>query len=137
MKKFFFIITFIILFSNNLYSEVINKINIEGNNRISKETIILFGNIKKNKDYTNNDLNNILKDLYKTDFFKKIEIEIQNNNLNIIVVENPIIQNLVVNGVKSNKYNELIRENVVIKEKSSFIESKATPQFKNIIERCI
>ena len=124
MKKIFFTITFIILFSSNLSSEIINKINIEGNKRISKETIILFGNIEKNKDYTNNDLNNILKELYKTDFFKKIEIEIQNNNLNIIVVENPVIKNLIVNGVKSNKYNELIRENLVIKEKSSFIESK-------------
>ena len=47
MKKFFFTITFIILFSSNLNSKIINKINIEGNNRISKETIILFGNIKK------------------------------------------------------------------------------------------
>ena len=124
MKKIFFTITFIILFSSNLNSEIINKINIEGNKRISKDTIILFGNIKKNKNYTNNDLNNILKELYKTDFFKKIEIEIQNNNLNIIVVENPIIQNLIINGVKSNKYNELIKENLIIKEKSSFIESK-------------
>ena len=124
MKKIFFTITFIILFSSNLNSEIINKINIEGNKRISKDTIILFGNIENNKDYTNNDLNNILKELYKTDFFKKIEIVIQNNNLNIIVVENPIIQNLIINGVKSNKYNELIKENLIIKEKSSFIESK-------------
>ena len=106
MKKIFFTITFIILFSSNLNSEIIKKINIEGNDRISKETIILFSKIEKNKDYTNNDLNNILKDLYETDFFKKIEIEIQNNNLNIIVAENPIIQNLIVNGVKSNKYKE-------------------------------
>ena len=102
MKKFFFIITFIILFSNNLYSEVINKINIEGNSRISDETIKLFGGIENNKDYSDNDLNNILKELYSTDFFKEVEIELDNGNLNIIVLENPIIQNLTINGVKSN-----------------------------------
>ena len=124
MKKFFFIISFVILFSNNLYSEIINKINIDGNKRISNETIKLFGGIEVNKDYSDNDLNNILKELYNTDFFKKIEIELENNNLNIIVVENPIIQNLIINGVRSNKYNELIRENLVIREKSSFLESK-------------
>ncbi len=124
MKKFFFIIPFIILFSNNLYSEVINKINIEGNNRISDETIKLFGGIENNKDYSDNDLNNILKELYSTDFFKEVEIELDNGNLNIIVLENPIIQNLIINGVRSNKYNQLIRENLVIREKSSFLESK-------------
>ncbi len=124
MKKFFFIISFVVLFSNNLYSEIINKINIDGNKRISDETIKLFGGIEVNKDYSDNDLNNILKELYNTDFFKKIEIELENNNLNIIVVENPIIQNLIINGVRSNKYNELIRENLVIREKSSFLESK-------------
>ena len=56
------------------YSEIINKININGNKRISDETIKLFGGIEVNKDYSDNDLNNILKELYNTDFFKKIEI---------------------------------------------------------------
>ena len=73
MKKFFFIIIFTILFTNNLYSELINKITIQGNNRISDETIKLFGGIEINKDYSDNDLNNILKELYSTDFFKKVE----------------------------------------------------------------
>ena len=61
MKKFFFIISFVVLFSNNLYSEIINKINIDGNKRISDETIKLFGGIEVNKDYSDNDLNNAIK----------------------------------------------------------------------------
>ena len=124
MKKIFFSIIFLFLFLNSLESETIDNIKIEGNERISDETIILFGNIELNKDYSSNDLNEILKQLYSTDFFKKVEINIKNKNLNIFIEENPIIQNLVINGVRSKKYNELIRNNLVVREKSSFLESK-------------
>ncbi len=123
MKNFFYIVIFLILLTNKLHSETFNKINVIGNNRISEETIILFGGIDLKKDYNSNDLNNILKELYSTDFFKKVEINIKNNNLNITVVENPIIQNLIINGVRSKKYNEIIRNNLIVREKSSFIES--------------
>ena len=91
MKNFFYIVIFLILLTNKLHSETFNKINVIGNNRISEETIILFGGIDLKKDYNSNDLNNILKELYSTDFFKKVEINIKNNNLNITVVENPIM----------------------------------------------
>ena len=113
MKKIFFSIIFLFLFLNSLESETIDNIKIEGNERISDETIILFGNIELNKDYSSNDLNEILKQLYSTDFFKKVEINIKNKNLNIFIEENPIIQNLVINGVRSKKYNELINKEKV------------------------
>ena len=124
MKKIIYIVAFVVLFSTNLKSQIINNINISGNDRISDETIILFGGIEINKNYNLNDLNIILKELYKTDFFKNIKIDIQNKNLNISVIENPIIQNLIIQGVKSKKYNELIKENLILREKNSFIESK-------------
>ena len=124
MKKIIYIIAFVVLFSTNLKSQIINNINISGNDRISDETIIIFGGIEVNKNYNLDDLNIILKELYKTDFFKNIKIDIQNKNLNISVIENPIIQNLIIQGIKSKKYNELIKENLILREKSSFIESK-------------
>ena len=72
MFKFLVKITFfIILFINASYSEIVNSIDITGNKRLSNESIILFGKIELNKDYSNEDLNNVLKDLYSTDFFNK------------------------------------------------------------------
>ena len=47
--KILFLFLFI-LFNSNLRAEIINKINVEGNERISVETIIMFSGAKVNKD---------------------------------------------------------------------------------------
>ena len=70
MKNLFYIICFIILSSSISMAEVVKKITISGNNRIADETIKIYGNIELNKEYSDKDLDNILKDLYKTDFFE-------------------------------------------------------------------
>ena len=44
-KIFVVIILFFNLINSNVYAEVINKIEIKGNERISKETIAIFGDI--------------------------------------------------------------------------------------------
>ena len=117
--KILFLFLFVLL-SSNLRAEIINKINIEGNNRISNETIIMFSGIKDNEDLTENDSNDILKKLYETDFFEFVSIKIENNVLNIKVKENPIIQNINYVGIKSSKILEDIKKNVILKERSSF-----------------
>ena len=50
-------------------SEVIKEIKVINNDRISKETIQIFSNIKVGENYDQNDLNRILKDIYDTNFF--------------------------------------------------------------------
>ena len=86
MMKFFINIFFIVIFSFQANSEIINKIEIEGNNRISDSNIILFGKINLNEDYDNNQINKILKNLYETDFFETINISIKNNILIVKVL---------------------------------------------------
>ena len=53
MLKFLIKLILIIFFSSsNLIAETLEDIEIKGNQRISKETIIMLGNIKKNVDLT-------------------------------------------------------------------------------------
>ena len=92
--RLFIYIFFIIIFSFKVYAEIINKIEIEGNNRISNSNIILFGKIELNEDYDNNKINRTLKNLYETDFFEKINIRMENNILIVKVLENPIVQSI-------------------------------------------
>ena len=99
-KKVLLLILFFSSFFFNSYAEKINKINIVGNERISKETIIVFGEINLNDDYDINKLNTILKKLYDTNFFKDVNINISNKVLNVSVLENPIIQNVQIKGLK-------------------------------------
>ena len=69
-----------------------------GNQRISEETIKIYGNIELNKDYSEKDLNKVLNDLYSTNFFEDIKIELSNNILKISLTEYPLINQLVFIG---------------------------------------
>ncbi len=126
MYKKFFIIYFFLLFLNfnNSYADIINDFKISGNDRISDETIILFSGYKVNDNIDETDLNKIIKELYKTSFFKKISLNFDNGILYINVNENPLIQSIIFEGIKSENLVEKIKEIILQKEKSSFVENK-------------
>ena len=100
--KILFLFLFILINSNSR-AEIVNKIVVEGNNRISTETIIMFSGAKVNKDLNDNDLNQILKKLYETNFFELVSVKVKDNILNITIKENPIIQNINYEGIKSSE----------------------------------
>ena len=123
MFKKIFLINFILLFITQLaIAEKINNIKVFGNKRISKESIIVFGDIDLNANYNSEDLDDILKNIYESKFFKEVNVDINNAILEIKVVENPIIENVIINGVKSKKLNEFIIDNINLNSRDSFTE---------------
>ena len=68
MFKKFLIFIFTIFYFSTSYSNEINKIQINGNERIGKETIIVYGDIDLNKKINEQEVNRILKNLYQTNF---------------------------------------------------------------------
>ena len=125
-KKLYKITLFITFFTLMLSlwsrAEVINEIDIEGNQRISSESIKMFAGVSISDDLTENNLNEILKKLYDTSFFDLVSVKILNNTLVIRVTENPIIQNITFEGIKSSKIIEDLKKNVLLKSRSSFNE---------------
>jgi outer membrane protein insertion porin family len=119
-KSFFLILFFLTTYG---FSEIIKKIEISGNDRISDETIILFISTDINDEINDIKLNNILKDLYKTNFFKDISVKFDNKVLSINVQENPIIESISYKGVKSSRILKIIEEETLIKQRSSYVES--------------
>jgi len=117
-----FLLVFL-LFLNHAFSNPLDKIEIIGNDRISDETIKLFINVDIKDEINDNKLNQILKDLYSTDFFKDINLNFEDQTLFIKVIENPIIENISYNGVKSNRILDVIKENTSVKSRSSFNEN--------------
>ena len=117
-------INFILFFISSLsLAQNFSDIKVYGNKRISKESIIVFGGIDFNKNYNDNDLNTILKEIYETNFFKEINLRINNSILEVSVVENPIIEDVQINGVKSKNLTELLTDKIKLKNRSSYIES--------------
>ena len=116
------IVIFFFLFANISSAEIVKKIEITGNDRIPSETIQMFGGIDVNDDLSSNDINNIIKNLYETNFFKNIQIKLVDNNLKIIVQENPIISDIKITGLKAKKLQEEVKKVLSLREKSSFNE---------------
>ena len=124
MFKFFiqlFLLT--IFFTLSSYSKNYEKIIINGNERISNETILVFSEIKDNKPLDENSINEILKKLYKSGFFKDVTVKIEDNNLTIDVLENPIIQTVFIEGIKRKKTEESLYEILSLKNRSSYNSS--------------
>ena len=122
-KKFSLFLILITIFSSSLKAEVIKKIIIEGNNRISEETVKVYGDININEDYSEIQVNQILNKLYSTNFFKKIDISLNNNILKINVEEHPVINQLILSGERNKSYEKEIKKLIRLKEKQSFVES--------------
>ena len=123
IKTFSVIALLFLTFISKSYSEIVEKLDANGNDRVSLETIAIFGDIAIGKNYESSDLNSLIKKLYETTFFSDITVEIENNKLTIVVKENPIISTIVFEGEKAKKYKEKMREILTLKEKGAYIEN--------------
>ena len=132
MIKFLFtFLTSLFLFSS-LFAEIVNKINVKGNSRISAETIKVYGGIEINKDYNEIDLNRVLNKLYETEFFEDVKISFIGNELVVEVKEFPFVDQLIIIGEKSNNYKKQIKDTINTKEKRSFIKSNLVKDIEKI-----
>ncbi len=121
ISKFLLIISFLCFsFQYSVSAEVVKKIIIDGNQRISNETIKMFSAISIDDNLNNLDINKLLKDLYETNFFENVSIKFDNNTLSIFVKEYPIIENIYYEGIKKSKIEDIIKENIILKPRSSF-----------------
>ncbi len=122
IKNLFLSFLFILFYLTFANAEVVKKINLKGNKRITTESIAIFGKIDLGSDLNENGLNKILKNLYETNFFEDVKISLDNGILNISVVENPIIQQVQILGIKAKKYKDPLFEMIKLKKNSSYNE---------------
>ena len=121
------IILFFLLFFftiKNSYASQIKDFKISGNERITNETIVLFSGYEINDTIEETSINQMIKNLYETTFFKNISIKFNDNIIYIDVIENPLVQSIVFNGLKRESLETSLREIILLKEKSSFLENR-------------
>ena len=104
-------------------AEIVENIKISGNERISEETIKVYGDFKLKQDLNEQDLNNILKNLFSTNFFEDIKINLKNNTLFVEVKEYPVINQIIIFGETSKRIRDQLKEIISIKENKAFIQS--------------
>ena len=115
--KIIVIFSFLLSYAN---AETLKKFEISGNKRISDQTIIIFSEIKINEKITKSKLDEVIKRLYKTNFFKDINLSFENQTLFLKVEENPIIEKLEITGIKKQSLVEFIKGKLQLAEMKSF-----------------
>ena len=107
---------FLFFIQTAVISDVIKNIEINGNKRISKNTILVLGDIKEGMSADDSRLNQFLNKLYETNFFNDIKINFENGVLKISILENPIIEEIEITGVKNKTFKENIFKTLSLKE---------------------
>ena len=122
---FFFIFFMKITFIN---AEIVKSISVNGNQRISDKTVIIFSKINIGEDLIINDLNKVIKNLYQTDFFKDVSVKLENNTLKIDVTENSLVQLVEINGVKNKKLKQALIDQLTMTEKKSYVDERSNEE---------
>ena len=80
---------------------LVSSINVDGNKRISSDTIVSLSKVQVGSAYSPTQLNSALQSIKKSSYFKTVDISIVNNILNINVIENPTINSISFEGNKT------------------------------------
>ena len=131
-KKYNFLLIFIsvfFIFQVNLFAA--NNIILKGNQNIASSTILSL--VPKGISLSDTDKINILqKKLFETGFFEKVEIDVKNNKIIILVIENPLVNFFYVEGVKNKETLQKIYDLAKIKENNIYQSYLVKNDIKNI-----
>ena len=130
-KKYLIItVAYVFLFSTTLNAEILKKIIIKGNERVSNETIKIFTSIQVGDEINTDKLNQIISNLYDTNFFENISVNFVSQKLIITVQESPIINEVIFNGIKSKTLKDTITKNILLKSVSKLPLCLSSRQLK-------
>ncbi len=79
-------------------AQTITAIEVKGNKRIDKATVISYLKLKTGSDYSRDDLDEGLKRLYATNFFATVAIDQKDGALTLVVTENPLVNRIAIEG---------------------------------------
>ena len=111
---------FNLIFLSFSFSEIVKKIQITGNSRISDETVLMFSKINEGENFNSSMLNELLKNLYSTNFFSDVSVKFEDSIILINLEEAPLIKDIKISGIKADKIKKFISESLILKERGSF-----------------
>ena len=117
----------------NAEANTISKIEIIGNTRTEKSTVLSYMPLKKGDVYTQQKADESLKKLYSTGFFSKININFQNQTLTVSVTENPIINQVDFLGNKALK-TEVLSQELTSRTREFFSKSKLSNDVSRLLD---
>lgn len=111
---------------------MINAIDIAGNQRVEKQTILRYAGIAENSDLSVAEVNEAIKNLYKTGFFAEVDVQPVGNDLRINVIENPMVNSVIFEGNKHLESGQLETE-IQLRPRSIY----TIPKVQNDVSRLL
>lgn len=122
MRRIVFILIFACLTLNLMGQDVIQRIEIVGNDRVTKETIMYYLSSREGEYYNEDLLKRDFKVLWTTGFFSNIKIENEDGAsgkiIKITIEENPIIKEISYKTGKKVKEGDIVEK---LKENDDYI----------------
>lgn len=111
----------------------VDRITVTGNERIDSATIISYLPIQPGA-YVNSELiDAAVKTLYRTDLFSDVQIVLNGNELQVSVIESPIINQVIFEG-NSSMTKDKLREEVQIRPRGIYTKAKVQDDVQRIVE---
>ncbi len=105
MKKLFYLVVscFCVLFAGDSFCDVLRQLDVSGNKRIQRETILAHARIDVGSEVSPSIVDMVIKRLYATGFFSNVSAELKPGKITIFVKENDMINRVAFEGNKSIK----------------------------------
>ncbi len=93
--------------ASRVEAAVVNSIEVEGNQRVDAATIRAYLAIQPGRNFTSQDEDASLKALFETGLFSDVTLDVRGGTLVVVVVENPVINEVAFEGNKKFKDDQL------------------------------
>ncbi len=114
-------------------ASVVRRIVVSGNQRVEASTVLSYVPIQPGDALNPAAVDAAIKTLFATGLFGDVDINDNNGILTIQVVENPIINRVIFEGVRALKEEDLTKE-VQAKPRSVFTAARAQADIQRIVE---
>ena len=114
-------------------SDIIAEIIVEGSKRVDPATIISYMRLQVGDRYERERLDESLKSLFSTGYFKDVKFRREGNVLVIAVKENPVINRIAFEGNKRIK-DELLQAELKLKPRLVYTLNKVQTDAERIVE---
>jgi len=140
MRKISLLIVLIFLSSFLLSSDVIKRIIISGNKKVSKDTFLFYMKSKVDREYYPEQLRKDFRTLWGTGFFKDIKLDVSDieggKEVKFVVIENPLITSIKYTTGKKIKRDDIedkLQENSVVLAPFSYFNPAKLKKVEKII----
>lgn len=114
-------------------ASVVRRITVTGNQRVEASTVLSYVPIQPGDVLNPQAVDAAIKTLFATGLFGDVDINDNGGNLTIQVVENPIINRVIFEGVRALKEEDLTKE-IQAKPRAVFTAARAQSDIQRIVE---